>query len=162
ASTPVKITIYDFVLPDGRHVSLTSQLKWEDLTRLYPKEFETVTPRLINRNDPNYAKTIGVLDSLVKLAQSHRTEVVVSRIQPVAKWPAGRPPQIDWGDLDTVIAPWLSGDAFADKIPIGYWPLPAVDYLDRYPLNSQLQYWTQAAAHFDSKEWLDRSPIALE
>ena len=47
---------HDFVLPDERHMIMTSQLGWEDLKRLYPEQFETVTPRLINRTDPNYAR----------------------------------------------------------------------------------------------------------
>ena len=162
ASVPVKITVYDFALPDERHVTLTSQLRWSDLVRLYPAEFETITPRLLNRNDPKYAKTIRVLDSLMSLAQRHRTELVVSRLQPIAKWPSGKPPQIDWGDVDTVLTPWLNGDAFADKVAINYWPLPGVDYLDRYDLRSQVQYWSQAAWHFDQKGWLDRSAVALE
>ncbi|HYO07901.1 MAG TPA: hypothetical protein VER17_02940 [Tepidisphaeraceae bacterium] len=162
ASVPVKITIYDFVLPDERHLQMTSRLGWDDLKRLWPEQFETVRPQLVTRADPVYAPTVGVLDSLVRLAQRHRTEVVVPRLQPTVKWPTGRPPQIDWSDVDTVIAPWLSGDAFEDRIPLNYWPLPAVDYLDRFDRRSQLQYWTAAATHFDQKEWLNRSPVAFE
>ena len=161
ASVPVKITVYDFVLPDERHLVLTSRLNWRDLTRLYP-EFETVRPQLISRSNREYDKSIATLDALVKLAQRHRVEITIPRLQPVTKWLAGRPPQVDWNDLDGVLAPWLTGDAFADKIPIGYWPLPATDYLDRYDRKSQLEYWSQAATHFDQKEWLSRAPVAIE
>jgi hypothetical protein len=162
ASVPIKITIYDFLMRDERDLIMTSRLEWEDLRRLYPAEFETVTPRLINRSDSKYAHSVKVLDSLVRLAQLHRTEVIVPRLQPTAKWPAGRPPQVDWDDLDTLIAPWLSGEMFPDKIPLNYWPLPPVDYLDRFDRKSQLQYWSQAAAHFDQKNWLARCPAVLD
>ena len=94
ALVPVKLTVHDFVLPDERHMIMTSQLGWDDLKRLYPERFETVTPRLINRTDPNYAGTIKVLDSIVKLAQLNRAEVTIPRLQPTAKWPAGKPPQV--------------------------------------------------------------------
>src|SRR5262249_32619235 len=87
--------------------------------------------------------------------------VTIPRLQPTAKWPSGKPPQVDWSDLDTVLAPWMSGEAFADKIPLSYWPLPAVDFLDRYDRKSQLEYWKSAATHFDEKDWLHSSPIAL-
>ncbi|MEA2734087.1 MAG: hypothetical protein QOE14_538, partial [Humisphaera sp.] len=162
ASAPVKITIHDFVLPDERHLVMTSRLAWDDLKRLYPEQFETIRPHLLNRTKPAYAAPISTLDSLVKLAQRHRTEVVVPRLQPTAKWPAASPPETDWSDVDTVISPWLSGEAFADRIPLNHWPLPPVDFLDRYDRQSQLQYWTQAAAHFDQKDWLARAPVSLE
>ena len=32
--------------------------------------------------------------------------------------PGGAAPEIDWEDLNTVIAPWLGGEPFADKIPL--------------------------------------------
>jgi hypothetical protein len=162
ASVPVKITIYDFVLPDERHLVMTSQLGWDDLKQLYSEQFETIRPQLLNRTDPHYAAAIKTLDSIVKLAALNRTEVVIPRLQPTAKWPSGKPPQIDWEDLDSVVTPWFSGEAFADKIPLSYWPLPPVDFLDRFDRQSQLEYWTAAATHFDQKEWLARSPIALE
>src|SRR5439155_7789822 len=55
ALVPVKITIHDFVLFDERYLIMTSQIGWDDLRRLYPKEFETVRPQLINRSDAAYA-----------------------------------------------------------------------------------------------------------
>src|SRR5207248_1023792 len=53
-------------------------------------------------------------------------------------------------------------EAFDDKIPLSYWPLPKDDFLDSYPRPAQLQYWTAAATDFDQTGWLSRSPIALE
>lgn len=161
ASVPIKLTVFDFDLPAERHLTMSGQLAWDDLKRLYPEHFETVTPRLIHRDDAAYAGTVRTLDSLVKLAQAHRTEVVINRLQPTVKWPAGKPPQIDWSDFDSVVAPWLTGDAFTDKVALGYWPLPTVDFLDRYPRESQLLYWTSSAIHFVEKDWLSRSPIAI-
>jgi hypothetical protein len=162
ARVPVKLTVYDFVLRDERDLVMTSRIRWEDLKRLYPAQFETITPRLIHRGDPQYAATVQVLDSLVKLAAAHRTELVIPRLQPTVKWPAGRPPQIDWRELDSLLSPWLSGEAFADRIPLTYWPLPAADYLDNYDRKSQLEYWTAAATHFDQQGWLARSAAQLD
>ena len=161
ASVPLKITIYDFVLPDDRHLLMTARLGWDDLARLYPEQFETVRPRLLTRADETYAAPIKTLDALIKLAQRHRTEVTIPRLQPTVKW-VGQQPQLDWSDLDTVLAPWLSGDAFSDRVPINHWPLPAPDQLDRYDRASQIQYWTSAASHFAQKEWLSHSPVVLD
>jgi hypothetical protein len=161
AQTLVNFTVYDFVLPDERHLHLVGQLEWESLHRLFPDRFEAITERLLNRGDEKYADAIKTLDQLMVLAQSHRTQLVVPRLQPTVKWPAGRTPQVTWDDYDTVVEPWLSGSAFADKIPLGYWPLPAVNGLASYDLKSQTDYWAEAASHFDQKDWLNRASVML-
>ena len=99
---------------------------------------------------------------VIKLAQQNRVEVTVPRLQPTVKWPSDRPPDVDWKDLDNLMSPWMSGDAFSDRMPIGHWPLPAPDQLSSYDRKSQLQYWKAAAEHFDAIQWLPRSPVALE
>ena len=161
-SVPLKVTVHDFVLPDERHLVMVGQLQWDDLRRLYPKEFEVVQPRLLHRDDERYAGAIKVLDQIVSLAQEHRAAVVVPRLQPTVKWPAGEPPQVDWTELDSVLAPWLSGRMFTDKTPPGYWPLPSPDYLERFDRTSQLQYWAQAASHFDQQGWLKNTSVLIE
>jgi hypothetical protein len=162
ASTPVNLNVYDFVLPDDRHLNLVGEIDWDSLTRLYPDRFEAVTPRLINRKDSRYAPAIKTLDQLMTMAQQHRVEVIVPRLQPNVKWPGDEPPRVTWDDFDTVIGPWLRGDMFADKVPLGYWPLPASDGLFNYDPKSQREYWADAATHFDQNDWLMRCPVFLE
>jgi hypothetical protein len=159
ASLPLKLTVHDFVLPDERHLAMVGQLDWNDLKRLYPDTFETVEPRLINRADKRYAPAVQKLDQLVKLAQANRTNLVIPRLQPIVKWPSK--PELQWDYFDGVVSPWLKGDAFADKTPLSYWPLPEFDLLQRYPPGSQVQYWAEVASHFDQLDWLSRCPVAL-
>ena len=83
-------------------------------------------------------------------------------MQPNVKWPGGEPPRVTWEDFDTIAGPWLRGDMFADKVPPGYWPLPACDGLFNYDSKSQRQYWAEAATHFDQNDWLPRSPVFIE
>ena len=82
-------------------------------------------------------------------------------MKPIVKWPTGERPLIDWGDFDSMIRPWFTGDAFADHVGLGFWPLPEAELLDRYDRSSQLQYWSSAAAHFDANGWLDRSAVSI-
>jgi hypothetical protein len=159
---PVQLNVYNFTLPDERHLQLVGSLGWDALTRLYPDRFEAVRPRLFNRKESRYAAAIHTLDGLVALGQRHRASVVVPRLQPTVKWPANEPPQVDWSDFDSVVAPWLNGDGFADHTPLGYWPLPAPEFLETVDPNSQLQYWTRAARHFDQNNGLDRAAVRVE
>ena len=165
ATVPVKLTVHDFALPDERHLQMISQLDWKrQLAVHYQQDFETVTPRLLNRTDERYAGTIAVLDSLVALAQHHRLALIVPDLEPTVKWPAkvdNAPPEVDWRDYDSVVTPWLSGAKFADKIPLDYWPLPEPEYLQSYDPESLLAYWRQAATHFDQNDWLDSTSVAI-
>ncbi|MFT3787975.1 MAG: hypothetical protein QM770_17695 [Tepidisphaeraceae bacterium] len=159
ASLPLKLTVYNFVIGEDRDLQLVGELPWDQLTQLFPESFEAVTPRLISRGDPRYAKSITTVDTLIGLAQKHRVSVYIDRLQPTVKWPPGGAPDVSWGDFDGLVGPWLDGSAFPDNQPIGAWPLPAVDYLENYPIASRKQYINIAAAHFDSRDWLTRAPV---
>ena len=96
------------------------------------------------------------------LAQENRANLVAPDLKPIVKWPAGAGPQVDWRDFDSLVRPWFSGEAFADRVGAGFWPLPEAEMLDRYDRASQLAYWTAAADHFDANSWLDNSAVSLE
>ena len=83
-------------------------------------------------------------------------------LKPVVKWPAGQGPQIDWGDFDSMIRPWFTGDAFADRVGLTFWPMPEAELLDRYDRPSRLQYWAAASTHFDANDWLGLTAITLK
>jgi hypothetical protein len=161
ATLEVRINLHDFVLPDVRHLVMVAPLPWDDLTRLHPSLFETVTPRLLARTDPTYDATIAQLDAFVGIAHAHRVQVVIPRLQPTVKWPSGQPPQADWAEFDSVVSPWMNGTMFPDRVPLAFWPLPEIDFLSNYPPAARLQYWAAAAAHFDQYDWLTRAPVWL-
>ena len=158
---PISLHVYDFAIPDERHLTMVSRIDWSSLQRLYEDRFEAITPRLMNRGDPVYAAPLETLDQLVNLSEDNRVEAVIPRLQPTVKWPAGEPPQADWSDFDTVVAPWMSGEAFADRQPLAYWPLPAIDYLNNFDDRNRQAYWSEAASHFNANDWLNRSSAFL-
>lgn len=163
ASVPVHLNVYPFALPEEPHLQMIGEISWDRLVQHYPDRFETITPRLVNRKDPRYADSVRTLDQLISLAQKHRTALYVPRLQPTVKWAnRGEPPQIDWRDVDSLLAPWLKGYAFADGVPLAYWPLPAPDLLNNWNRSSQLAYWYEAAAHFDQLDLLRNTSVALE
>jgi hypothetical protein len=162
ASVPIQLAVYDFALSAKRHLQMVGQLNWDRLAAIYPQWFgDTITPSLINRRESRYAPTIATLDQLISLAQENRTSVIVPGLRPTAKWPAVSAPEIDWGEFDAVVGPWLTGEAFADRVPLGYWPLPAGQSLNRYDVQSRLQYWSQAATHFEQLGWIQATAAAL-
>jgi hypothetical protein len=162
STVPVSVHVYNFALPDARSLACVSQLDWNSLRRFYPDRFESITPRLMNRGNPLYSDPLKTIDDLMRLAQQNRLQLTLSRLQPTVKWPAGQPPQVDWTDFDSVVAPWLSGDAFADQVPFNFWPLPRIDYLDNFDAKSRQDYWSDAARHFNGQNWLQSSAVLVD
>ena len=158
ARLPISLTVYDLALPDRRNLQVFGQATWAELLRHFPETFEAVTPKLVSRADARHAKAVALLDRMVKITQAHRLSIAVDRLQPTAKW---NPFSVDWRDFDALIGPWLDGSAFADKEPLGQWPLPSIDNLDNYAASALRDYLSNAAAHFDAKDWLDRAPLWL-
>ena len=150
STLPVTLRVYDFALPDERHLMMVGRLDWSSLRRLYPEFFETAQKELLSRKDPRFTEPVRILDQLVKLGQQHRAQVVIPQLQPQVKWPANAPPRVAWSDFDSVVLPWLKGDAFEDRIPLGYWPLPATEYLYNYDDKSRAQYWDAVGGTFRS------------
>jgi hypothetical protein len=162
SSVGVQLTVFDFVLPAERHLQICGELSWERLGALYPREFsEAVTPNLMNRRDPRYAATVAALDQLVQLAQENRTTAIVPMLRPTVKWPTDATPEIDWRDFDAVVTPWLGGKQFADRVPLGYWPLPVPPNFDRHDMKSRVEYWSLAAGRFEQLGWLDQTAADL-
>lgn len=161
ASVPIRLAVHDFDLPVQRGLQMLGQLQWQALVRLYPQAFEAVTPQLLSRRESRYAPAVAVLDNLVRLAHAHRVQVVIPRLQPIVKWPFGQPPQVTWDEFDSVVAPWLEASANPDGASVGFWPLPAIDQLERYSLSAQMEYWIAAARHFEQRGWLSRSAAML-
>lgn len=154
----IALTLHDFVLPDRRNLQLVGDIAWDDLNQLFPDSFEAVDPKRLSRADARYGRAIGLLDSLVALAQEHRATVWIDRLQPIVKWRTGQPPDVDWRGFDSVAGAWLDGSAFPDREPLGMWPLPRDEFLANYTEKSQKEYLANAAAHFDSRDWLNRAP----
>lgn len=111
SNVKVSLHVFDFAIPQQRHLLMVSEINWDRLRQFDPDAFEAITPRLMNRENPSYAAAIKTLDQLVLSAQRNRTEAVVPRLQPTVKWLVAQTPQVDWSDFDTVVTPWLDGGA---------------------------------------------------
>ncbi|HZL34956.1 MAG TPA: hypothetical protein VFC78_06585 [Tepidisphaeraceae bacterium] len=148
ASVPIRLHVYDFALPDERHLEMVGELHWDRLQQLYPEQFANFPPSWVNRREGRFQATVRTLDHLVALAERNRVNLVVPAIAPIVKWPAGAEPTLDWRDFDSMVRPWLSGDAFGDHSRPHFWPLPKAQGLERFDHASQMQYWSAAVNHF--------------
>ena len=160
-SAPLMVEVDEVVIPDDRHLVMVGAVAWDDLRRLFPSQFDTMNPALISRTEPSCAGAVEILDQIVKLAHEHRVVATIPRLAPVVKWFSNRPPLIDWVDYEGLVRPWLAGDGLADRVPLGFWPLPVTERLEERDVQSQLSYWLEVAAYFDQRDWLGRSAVVV-
>ncbi len=158
---PVKLTVQNLTLPAEPHLHFSAPLDWDALAALQP-QLQPIKPRLLSRSNSAMAPAIDLLDRYLQLAHENKTDFFIPRLQPIVKWPLGRPPDVDWTDFDSMVEPWFTGRAFADHQPVGFWPMPGFDSLGDFDLNARIQYWHQAALHFDQWQFLDRMPVVLQ
>ncbi len=161
SSIPMRLKIEDFAIPNERKLALVAELKWDTLIRHWQDRFEVIRPNLLSRNDKKQARAVETLDQIMLLAAEHRAQVYIPRLQPLVKWPSGQPPVIDWTMFDSILTPWITGQAFPDRIGVTYWPIPKIDYLDNYLVAPRIEYYTAAASHFDQLDWLSHAPIVI-
>ncbi len=158
----VHLTIADLTLPTESHLHFAVDLNWQSLATLDDPAIQAIQPRLLRRSDPRDSAAIAQLDQCIELGHENKTDLFVTGLQPIVKWPLGKAPEVFWTDFDSLVSPWFTGLAFADHQPIGFWPLPEPDSLSQFEPAAQTQYWHQAAEHFDQRMWLDRSPVVLK
>lgn len=161
-AVPVQLNVKTITLAVEPHLHFSVDLDWQTLATLSPDLFGSIPPRLLRRGEERDAAIVRLLDAYVELAHENKTDLSIPRLQPIVKWPLGKMPEVDWNDFDSVVTPWLTGRAFKDQNPAGFWPLPAPDSLAEFDLATQCQYWQVAAEHFDQRMWLERSPVVVE
>ena len=158
-SIAVNLTVYDFALDDMPGLIMSGRIDWSDLRRLFPDQFASLTPAWLSRSEPRYADAVRLLDQMQSIAQANRLQIVVPRLQPIAKWSQGQSPQLDWSGFDDLVGPWLNGAGASSKIPVRCWPVPKIDNLNLFDAPTQRDYTKAALSHFDQERWLDQAVI---
>ncbi len=160
-SVAIQLAIENIDLQSQPRLTVAVPLGWNDLATLYPDIFEAVTPRLLHRGDPQDAALVDLLGQYISLAHENYVSAYIPRLQPIVKWPTGRPAEADWSDYDSMISPWLNGTGFSDHRPTGFWPLPEPDSLTEFDLAARSQYWRLALAHFAARNWINHTAALL-
>ena len=173
----VKLTVWPFILPDSTHIPFIAELNHRQLfshhVRLRGKPYRLTGDDW--RDEAMRDQLDTLLDYAVRLLQSHRLTPVLPKLVPVVEVGAHDAVVVNWDQYDAVVAPYLDGRAFSNRVPLEVWPLP-VDALFRTDVASSgasrlaeggftRAYLAKCAEHFAQRGWLERSyamlPIAL-
>jgi len=122
-------------------------------------------------DDPSHQSARRLVDAAMRLLHEHRTTPVLWASFPKYRATGPRTTEIDWPPYDQLVAGWLNGDAFDDRVAAACWPVPAsLTYPDaernggfdsaRYA-RLLAAYLAECQRHFTERGWLDRAVLRL-
>ena len=122
-------------------------------------------------NAATHAAARRLVDNTMRLFHEHRTTPMLwanfPKFQPVGE----REVAIDWDNYDALASPWLSGDAFDDRVGLKTWIMPASLAHPGATANGGFSsaryarllasYLEQCEQHFAQREWVDRAVLRI-
>jgi hypothetical protein len=123
--TPLHLNVYDFVLPDARTVTAVGGFDAQTLVgTLVRRDGKPFIPTSWDRTSPQCKEGLVAIRQLMLLSHEHRLDLFERRIRPMIKRDTFGKVQLDWEDYDAIVGPYLSGNAFEDRIGCPAWPMP--------------------------------------
>ena len=151
----VALTVWPMVLPDEPIEPIVAELDHE----------------LLQRHHPAARQFDALLRDTMRVLQEHRLTPVLHQASPLVRIDRNGYPELDWTQYDRLVVPFLSGDAYDNRVAPRLWPLPGQAVLvgaltestDSSDAQARLlqRYLSAAAAHFRDRGWLDRSYAVL-
>ncbi len=169
----VHLTVWPIVLPDEADALVIAEVDHHRLFRHHIGLRAGPSTLMADdwRDSPMRSDLNALLQSALRVLQSHRLTPVLHKLAPLVKINAHGKLSIDWGQYDAVVEPCLNGRAFFNRVPLRLWPMPFHaafssprddDIMSSAGYAKLLrQYLSQCAAHFHEKGWLDRSYALL-
>jgi len=150
----VELRVSDITLPAERSIHTVATTTMERLAELYPKLFADVQGNALDRADAAQKDAIARLDALVALAQRNGVTLAVENIGPQVRVDEVGKIVVEWEEYDRLVAPWMDGTAFADRLPLDVWVAPMPPKRIQQSPGQVRQYWQACAAHYRRKGWL--------
>ena len=169
----VELNVWPFSLPDNTDIPFIAELNHRQLFSHHAR-FQGRPYRLSSddwRDGPIGDRLDTLLNSTMRLLQRHRLTPVLPQLAPIVAVGAHDEVLLDWGQYDAVVAPYLDGRAFSNRVPLEVWPLPVDAVLRAGPGAEGVSgsadagftgaYLGKCAEHFARRGWLSRCYAVL-
>jgi hypothetical protein len=147
------VAVADITLPSEQRVTAVATATMEEMTAAYPESFGRLQASYLDRTDPDSAAAVAQLDLIVRMAQKNGVAFFIEDLAPPVKIDEVGRVLIDWDGYDRVIAPYMDGTAFVDRVPLGVWLAPAPPRRVRDTPTQLRQYLQQCVEHFKERGW---------
>lgn len=167
ASLPLELQVDDLALSGSSDFAVVGEVGWAALAAAWPDVFATIEPRWLSRLEAAHVPAVERLDQLVRLARINRLDVAFTDLAPTVKSTPREGLRLDWSEYDTVVLPWLRGEAGAET-PTGRDGLGGITVLPRSrwlqsgsarPADDVASYWQSVVSHFDQQRLLSRTVV---
>jgi hypothetical protein len=121
----LNLEVAAFVLPDARPVPALGGFDHRQLCRaLLRRNGKPFDPVYLDRKNPFVQRGLALVRELMRLAHAHRLDLFDKAITPLLKRENATRFRLVWDDYDAIVAPYLDGTAFDDRIGCPAWPSP--------------------------------------
>jgi hypothetical protein len=164
----LRIDVLAVALPDRRSLPVICRVDPRDLltTHLRWPRLAAAETRLLPQV-PSHLAAVHLVNETMQLLEEHRTNPVLWASFPKFRPAGDRSVEVTWDDYDRLVAGWLDGSAFRDRVPLDVWAIPAdIDYpaaernggLDSPQYGRLLGgYLAACRQHFAARGWLDKA-----
>lgn len=167
-SSGVRLTVAPVAIPSERTLPLLCRIDPRDLLAAHldwprlPAEETRVLP-----DTPSHQAAKRLLDATMRLFHEHRATPLLFAGFPKYQLTGERSVAIDWEPYDRLVADWLDGDAFPDRVGLARWVFPVSEAYPDAQRNGGFEsaryarllaaYLEECRQHFAQKGWLERS-----
>lgn len=164
----IRMRVVSVALPGRRSLPVICRVDPRDLLATHcgwPRTSAEET-RLLP-DEPRHQSAVRLVRNTMLLLHEHRAAPVLWASFPKFEPRGDRRIDVDWEPYDRLVASWLDGSAFPDRVRLENWPVPvSLEYPDAdrnggldSPRYARLlaTYLEECRRHFAERGWLDRA-----
>jgi hypothetical protein len=161
----IELIVWPFALSSQPHLPLLVGLDVPALLAGHlVREGRPYVPVRLTDSEPMRQSAIDVIRAGMNLLHDHLCSGYLTGYLPVIRRDDQGRAAVEWSDYDDLVAPYLEGWAFANRVKAAGWPLPVgADFPppDRYGGAAADGYWrflgsylAECSRHFEQQGWL--------
>ncbi len=168
----IRLRVVPVALPGPRNLPLICRVDPRDLLSehlRWPSAAAEETRLLADA--PSHLAPVRLVRATMAMFHEHRATPVLWASFPKFRLAGDRAVEVEWGPYDELVGGWIDGDAFADRVGLALWPVPASLNYPNAERNGGLSspryarllatYLAECRRHFAERGWLERSFVRL-
>lgn len=164
----IHLEVLPVALPGQRSLPVICRVDPRDLLRAHlqwptaPAEQTRLLPGV-----PSHLHAVRLVTETMRVLHEHRATPVLWASFPTIRPTGARTVTVEWEEYDRLVAGWLDGSAFSDRVRLEAWPIPASLEHPSAVLNGGFgspryarllaAYLSECQRHFAERGWLDRA-----
>ena len=167
-TVPIRLRVLPISLPAEPQLTAIARLDPRDLLSEHLKWPATSAEEsALLPAERSHAPAIQLVNAAMAMLHEHRLNPVLWGGFPKYRMSGERAVEIDWTNYDVLVAGWLDGSAFPDKVGVSAWPMPVSENYPSAERNGGFSspryarvlgaYVAECRKHFTQLKWNDKA-----